>query len=35
MLNLIYNYLVFLFLFIILEGNKMRKDKCIVFKEIE
>lgn len=33
MLNLIYNYLVFLF--IILKGNKMRKDKCIVFKEIE
>lgn len=33
MLNLIYNYLVFLL--IILEGNKMRKDKCIVFKEIE
>lgn len=35
MLNLIYNYLVFLF--IILEGNinEMRKDKCIVFKEIE
>lgn len=33
MLNLICNYLVFLF--IILEGNKMRKDKCIVFKEIE
>lgn len=33
MLNLIYDYLVFLF--IILEGNEMRKDKCIVFKEIE